>query len=157
MNAEESYQVGREEDFAARELEGLPPALRLWRISALSGAAALCSFSCEDIMAQIVQIAGVEFMTAGENRTAVYLQEKLPADWVVVCNKELVTCTGFAVEVDFIIIGAHTVFIAEEKSWRGRIHGDENHWVLSDGERRIAVKNTLLNTRAQMTLTAESI
>jgi hypothetical protein len=37
-------------------------------------------------------------------------------------------------EVDFIVVGAHCVFAIEEKYWWGPIHGNENGWVLSNGE-----------------------
>lgn len=77
-------------------------------------------------MAEIIR-AG-DFGGPGERRTAVYLQQKLPDDWVVICGKELVSHTG-AQEVDFILIGEHAVFVAEEKYWKGTIQGNANGWV----------------------------
>jgi hypothetical protein len=73
-----------------------------------------------------------EFATEGEKRAAEALRE-LPADWVVVCNKTLVTRNARSFEIDFIVIGDHYVFAIDEKSWRGRIHGSDQVWVRSDG------------------------
>lgn len=77
-------------------------------------------------MAEIIR-AG-DFGGPGERRTAVYLQQHLPDDWVVICGKELVSHTGVQ-EVDFIVIGEHAVFAVEEKYWKGTIQGNANGWV----------------------------
>jgi serine/threonine protein kinase len=53
---------------------------------------------------------------------------------VVICNKELVAPSGSAREVDFTIVGERAIFVIEEKSWQGSIHGNENGWVLASGE-----------------------
>lgn len=75
-----------------------------------------------------------EFVGPGEERVARYLERQLPEAWAVICNKELVDPSGATREVDFIVIGQHTVFVIEEKSWSGPIHGNENGWVLRTGE-----------------------
>lgn len=81
-------------------------------------------------MAQIIQ-AG-EFATEGEQRAADILRT-LPNDWVVICNKTLVARNARAFEIDFIVLGNHLVFVIDEKSWRGRIHGTDQAWVRADG------------------------
>lgn len=83
-------------------------------------------------MARLIR-AG-EFVGRGEERAAAFLEQKLPASWVVICNKELVAPGGAVREIDFIVIGDHAVFVLEEKSWSGSIHGNENGWVLRTGE-----------------------
>lgn len=83
-------------------------------------------------MAEIVRCG--EFVGRGEELTASHLERNLPPSWVVICNKELVSPSGAVSEIDFIIIGDHVVFVADEKSWSGPIHGDENGWVLRSGE-----------------------
>lgn len=75
-----------------------------------------------------------DFVGPGEERAAAHIEQRLPASWVVICNKELVWSGGSVREVDFIVIGDHCVFAIEEKSWSGPIHGDENGWVLRSGE-----------------------
>jgi hypothetical protein len=54
----------------------------------------------------------------------------------VICNKEVVTPQGSTYEVDFVIIADHSVFVINEKSWSGRIYGNENEWVLPGAEAR---------------------
>jgi hypothetical protein len=41
---------------------------------------------------------------------------------------------GSTREVDFIIIADRMVFVADEKGFRGRIHGNESYWVLDSRE-----------------------
>lgn len=77
-------------------------------------------------MAEIIR-AG-DFGGPGERQTALYLQQHLPPDWVVICGKELVSHNGVQ-EVDFILIGQHAVFAVEEKYWKGVIEGNANGWV----------------------------
>jgi len=83
-------------------------------------------------MARLIQ-AG-QFVGRGEERAAAVLERELPDTWTVICNKELVNPDGSSVEVDFIIVGKHAVYVVEEKSWQGPIHGNSNGWVLASGE-----------------------
>ena len=80
-------------------------------------------------MAQLVS-AG-PFATEGERRAAKTLQQ-LPANWVVICNKVLARGDR-SHEIDFIVIGNRWVFLLDEKSWRGKILGNDQLWVRSDG------------------------
>ena len=63
-------------------------------------------------MARLVR-AG-EFVGRFEIKAAKYLEQHLPASWVVICNKSLVRGESTR-EVDFIIVGEHAVFVVEEK------------------------------------------
>src|SRR2546426_11586139 len=74
-----------------------------------------------------------DFVGPGEAATAAHLERELPESWNVICGKELVT-PRVTREVDFIIIASKVVFVIEEKNWRGSIHGNENGWVLPNGE-----------------------
>lgn len=97
-------------------------------------------------MAQLV-MAG-EFVGPGEERSARHLEQNLPQNWLVICNKELVNRDGSVREVDFIVVGQHTVFVIEEKSWSGPIHGNENGWVLRTGESHASpLRNADANSR----------
>ena len=73
-----------------------------------------------------------DFATSGERRVAEEL-EKLPNSWVVICNKTLVANNGRSFEIDFVVIGNQWVFLLDEKSWQGRIRGNDMHWVRQDG------------------------
>lgn len=84
-------------------------------------------------MAEIIQFG--KFITASEREVASRLKE-LPANWTVICNKEVVTPAGDTYEVDFVIIADHVIFAIDDKSWSGDIYGNENVWVLPGGEPR---------------------
>jgi serine/threonine protein kinase len=92
-------------------------------------------------MAQIIRFG--EFIGPGELRTARYLENHLPGDWTVICNKELVCGRGSARDVDFLIVAENSIFLTEEKSWRGNIHGNENAWVLPNGESCLSPLHTV--------------
>ena len=80
-------------------------------------------------MAELVSAGS--FATEGERRAAKALQQ-LPADWIVICNKVLPRGDR-SYEIDFIVIGNRWVFLLDEKSWRGRILGNDQLWVRADG------------------------
>jgi len=81
-------------------------------------------------MAEVVQ-AG-EFATDGERNAAATLRQ-LPVDWLVICNKLLVTSDGRNYEIDFIVVGERWVFVIDEKSWWGTITGNDQRWFRADG------------------------
>jgi serine/threonine protein kinase len=82
-------------------------------------------------MAELIS-AGAEFATEGE-RLAAEVLKTLPDDWFVLANKVLPTQAGNSYEIDFIVVGRRLVFVIDEKSWRGRIHGSDAIWVRDDG------------------------
>ncbi|MGB8346526.1 MAG: nuclease-related domain-containing protein, partial [Ktedonobacteraceae bacterium] len=82
-------------------------------------------------MAELISAAG-DFATEGEKRAAEILKQ-LPKSWLVICNKTLPTRNGRSYEMDFVVVGNRQVFLIDEKSWRGKIHGNEEQWVRADG------------------------
>lgn len=84
-------------------------------------------------MAELVQLG--TFITASE-RAAANRLKTLPEAWTVICNKEVVTPAGDTFEVDFVVIADHVIFVIDEKAWSGEIYGNENVWVLGNGEPR---------------------
>jgi len=92
-------------------------------------------------MAQVL-VAG-EFGGKGELPTARQLESELPADWTIICNKQLVSPAGGSREIDLIILASNVVFVVEEKSWRGNIFGNDNGWVLRSGESYPSPVNTV--------------
>jgi serine/threonine protein kinase len=74
-----------------------------------------------------------DFVGPGEEQTARYLEQHLPTDWVVICNKELPRERSSR-EVDFLVIGGHALFVIEEKHWSGTVRGNEDGWILASGE-----------------------
>jgi len=82
-------------------------------------------------MAELISAAG-DFATEGERRAAEVLKQ-LPRSWLVIGNKTLPTKNGRSYEMDFVVVGNHWVFLIDEKSWRGKIRGNEEQWVRADG------------------------
>src|SRR5260370_791209 len=52
---------------------------------------------------------------------------------MVICNKSLPTHNERSYEMDFIVVGKRWVFLLDEKSWRGKIVGNDEQWVRADG------------------------
>lgn len=77
-------------------------------------------------------ISAGDFATEGERRAAEVLRG-LPPTWAVICNKMLVANNGRSFETDVIVVGDHKIFLIDEKSWQGRIYGNDQQWVRSDG------------------------
>ena len=77
-----------------------------------------------------------DFVGPGERMAAERLARGLPDSWDIICNRLLVAPNGITREVDFIVIGEHSVFAVEEKYWSGRITGDDYAWHLNGGESR---------------------
>jgi hypothetical protein len=84
-------------------------------------------------MAELISAGPSSFATEGEQHAAALLQQQLPADWIVICNKILPTQNDRSYEIDFIIIATNWIFLLDEKSWRGRIRGDDEQWIRSNG------------------------
>ena len=81
-------------------------------------------------MAELISGAS-SFATEGERRAAAVLQQ-LPASWLVICNKTLPLANGRSYEMDFIVVGKRWVFLLDEKSWSGKIIGNEEQWIRAD-------------------------
>jgi serine/threonine protein kinase len=79
-------------------------------------------------MARLVRVG--DPVGAGERRAAAALEEGLPAEWTVIANKLLVSPGQTPREIDFIVIGDNAVFLVDEKSWVGRIEGDDSWWTV---------------------------
>ena len=91
---------------------------------------------------------GKDLMVGGESRTAAELEKYLPDDWVVYCNKIIPLESGITRELDFIVVASGCVMLLEDKSWRGRITGTQEWWILDTGESRRSPLNKLdFNTR----------
>ncbi len=82
-------------------------------------------------MAELISGAS-SFATEGERMAAEVLRQ-LPASWLVICNKTLPLPNGRSYEMDFIVVGKRWVFLLDEKSWQGKIIGNEEQWVRVDG------------------------
>src|SRR5579871_3313432 len=82
-------------------------------------------------MAELLSATG-GFVTEGERRAAEELKN-LHSSWLVICNKTLSKSNGRSYEMDFVVVGKRWVFLIDEKSWRGRIRGDDELWIRSDG------------------------
>ncbi len=76
-------------------------------------------------------ISAGPFATEGERYVAKVLQQ-LPSDWTVICNK-ILPSGDRSYEIDFIVVGRRWVFLLDEKSWGGKIQGNDQLWVRADG------------------------
>lgn len=84
-------------------------------------------------MAELISAGPSYFATEGEQRAAALLQQQLPSDWIIICNKILPVQNDRSYEIDFIVIAKNWIFLLDEKSWRGRIRGDDEQWIRSNG------------------------
>jgi len=84
-------------------------------------------------MAELISAGPASFATEGERQAAVLLQQQLPSDWIVICNKVFPLNNDSSFEIDFIIIAKRWIFLLDEKSWGGRIRGDDEQWIRADG------------------------
>ncbi|MBL7502030.1 protein kinase [Frankia sp. CNm7] len=76
-------------------------------------------------MADVVRLC--EWGGPGEEATAIYLRDHLPASWTVVCGRQIVSGTKTR-DSDFIAVGPSSVILIEEKSWHGQLSGTEERW-----------------------------
>ncbi|HEX7959454.1 MAG TPA: NERD domain-containing protein kinase family protein, partial [Terriglobales bacterium] len=81
-------------------------------------------------MARLIRVG--EFASAGEERAAETLKS-LPSSWRIISNIVLPRSNGFSYELDFVIVADRWVFLLDEKSWHGKITGNDQIWVRSDG------------------------
>ncbi|MBE3558806.1 MAG: NERD domain-containing protein [Ktedonobacteraceae bacterium] len=84
-------------------------------------------------MAEVISAGPASFATEGERQAAALLGQQLPAGWIVICNKVLSTSDDRSFEIDFIVIATRWIFLLDEKSWKGRIRGDDEQWIREDG------------------------
>src|SRR5229473_238573 len=82
------------------------------------------------VMAELISGAS-SFATEGERMAAEVLRQ-LPASWLVICNKTLPLPNGRSYEMDFVVVGKRWVFLLDEKSWRGKVRGNDELWIRTD-------------------------
>lgn len=70
-----------------------------------------------------------DFSGPNERAVAEQLANELPADWSLICNKQISSGTQSR-ETDFICVASKTIFVIEEKGWSGVIRGTENGWLV---------------------------
>ena len=75
-----------------------------------------------------IQMLQDNFVGPGERKTYDVLRKGLPPSWFGVASKEIVVSSDYSREADFIVVGDNTIFVIEEKSWSGKIHGDDSWW-----------------------------
>ncbi|MBI2570489.1 MAG: NERD domain-containing protein, partial [Candidatus Schekmanbacteria bacterium] len=61
-----------------------------------------------------------------------FLVEGLPAGYTVYGNAWLVERSGVIYELDAVVVAPHAIFVAEIKSYRGRIEGTDHDWWLPE-------------------------
>lgn len=71
--------------------------------------------------------------TETERRAIHFLAQHLSDDFIIIHNLEIPNRTGFAYEVDLIVIAPHAVYVIEVKGYSGRIAGNPHQWRLDSG------------------------
>src|SRR5260370_3336669 len=82
-------------------------------------------------MAELLS-AAESFATEGERRAAEVLKQ-LPDCWLIIWNKTLPISDGRSHEMDFVVVGKRWIFLLDEKSWKGKIRGNDEQWGRMDG------------------------
>ena len=75
-------------------------------------------------------VAGGKYSSTKDLKIATRLQAPTRANWKLVVENYLVNPGGTPREIDFVIVGDNVVFLVDEKSWTGRIEGDETWWTV---------------------------
>jgi Serine/threonine protein kinase len=83
-------------------------------------------------MAELISAGPSSFATEGERNAAALLQQQLPANWLIICNK-ILPDRDRSHEIDFIIVAQNWIFLLDEKSWHGHIRGDDEQWIRANG------------------------
>lgn len=73
---------------------------------------------------------------ASEAKAITTLAAALPDDYILVHNFELTTGRGLPYEFDLCVIAPFAVWHVEVKGYRGKIEGNQHHWVLDSGYRQ---------------------
>lgn len=93
-----------------------------------------------------------EVVNAGEQRLLDFLEIKLPENYTIIPNVEMVSTnprnrsTQYW-EYDILVVAPHAIYNIENKDWRGRLEGDDNYWYLNDRQRPNPVKLNSLKTK----------
>jgi serine/threonine protein kinase len=74
-----------------------------------------------------------EYVGPGEQKTAEFLAERLPEDWVIFAGRKLPGPNRD--DVDLIVVGNSLVFVLEEKAWGPKVVVDDNNWYVGDDAR----------------------
>jgi serine/threonine protein kinase len=74
-----------------------------------------------------------EWVGPGEKRTAKYLSEHLPDDWIIFAGRKLAGENRD--DVDLIIVSKSKIFVLDEKSWGPRIVVDDSFWYVNGASR----------------------
>ncbi|GAB4323026.1 MAG: hypothetical protein Kow0074_14930 [Candidatus Zixiibacteriota bacterium] len=71
--------------------------------------------------------------TESERLAIRFLAQHLSDDYIIIHNLEIPNRSGFAYEVDLIVIAPHAVYVIEEKGYSGHIVGNPHQWRLASG------------------------
>lgn len=88
----------------------------------------------------------------GEKRLLTFLEIKLPEDYYLIPNVEMVSTnprnnrTQYW-EYDIIVVAPHAVYNIENKDWRGRLEGDDSYWYHNDRQKPNPAKLNSLKTK----------
>lgn len=75
-----------------------------------------------------------EWVGPGEKKTAEYLRDTLPEDWVIFAGRKLAGENRD--DVDLIVVGQAKIFVLDEKSWGPRLVVDDSYWYVNSQTRQ---------------------
>lgn len=70
-----------------------------------------------------------EWVGPGEKKTAEFLRDNLPQDWVIFAGRKLAGENRD--DVDLIVVGRSKIFVLDEKSWGPRLVVDDSYWYVN--------------------------
>lgn len=73
-----------------------------------------------------------EFVGPGEKKTAEFLRDNLPDDWVIFTGRKLPGPNRD--DTDLVVVAKSVVFVLEEKAWGPTIIVDDNYWYVGSGQ-----------------------
>ena len=79
-----------------------------------------------------------------------HLIKKLPWNWVIIGNAELVDSQRTSSEVDAIVIGGGNIWALEAKCWSGPISGDSHTWIWNGGENKCKSPILVVQSKARI-------
>lgn len=77
------------------------------------------------------------FVGPGEERTAQYLEKKLPDNWVVISGVQI--ASGNREDIDFLVVAENRIFVIEEKFWGPTVVLGEPYWQVGTDSRKSPV------------------
>lgn len=104
-------------------------------------------------MAEIITPAGYDGPAQdGEERLLTFLQQHLPAEYLLVPNVNLDHRNSLSgvvdmLEYDVIVVAPHALYHLENKDWKGHLVGDDHTWTINGRDRTSPLRSVRFKTK----------